>query len=814
MTEMILTSSVLILLLALLRRVLRGRIDPRVQYALWLLAAARLLIPGSLFTAPVSVLGATRDLQTALHETFPDPDELPEPVINGILDQLDPVQPAQPAGVGHPDGDTVVVTHPVVPAITQRVYNWPNIIWKTGMLLTGGALVLSNLAFFLRLRRRRKRLDLPAAPWSGGLPVYEASGLTSPCLSGLLRPAIYLNEAAMDAEHPEHILAHEYAHYRHGDHVWSLLRCVCLAVHWYNPLVWWAAALSRRDCELACDAAALNRLGEAERIDYGQTLLGMVSKKSSPAALFHTATTMTAGKRAMAERVALIVKQPKTKKITICLVILTACLLAACAFAGGEAKPDGTEPSPLTSEEAALLEFPGLHWNDSVETVMETLGITEEDFIDSSNDNSDTRNVFSFAVEDVPFYGYTAQYVICRFMQYGENELGLYSVQVSYPDDMEDFSAIREELLRQYGPAGKEECLIRQIQPSWKNRLGDRYDRWVELQQQPDVNTVSWDLDPETLPEGMIAPFEREFRLSWQNSHPEDTLEDYLDQFPIGRLTWCGNSSFLYAPTFNTVTFDGGGYVYCLQNVIGNELLENARDVVTAFQGGGDALGWLPYMAYMDWDLIRQAAVEAGMDEGDGSGTAVNIIGAITQYVEDHGASMTMAEYLYILSATEGLDGAVAEGYSYMIYRMHAVNPGAFAYVVLEQLPEEQQGEVLDLFRYEYRYEMSWNHRPLDGKDAPTRAEMIHELEADLAQALDQEITEIIFHSPGESAQYRFVGAQGVGAASFESENPEVATVNDIGLIVAEAPGETDIKAHYEGNGVQKDFVCHIVCEW
>lgn len=44
MTEIILTSSILILLLAALRRVLGGRIDPRVQYALWLLAAARLLL--------------------------------------------------------------------------------------------------------------------------------------------------------------------------------------------------------------------------------------------------------------------------------------------------------------------------------------------------------------------------------------------------------------------------------------------------------------------------------------------------------------------------------------------------------------------------------------------------------------------------------------------------------------------------------------------------------------------------------------------------------------------------------------------------
>lgn len=44
-----------------------------------------------------------------------------------------------------------------------------------------------------------------------------------------------------------------------------MLRGVCLAPHWYNPPVWWAAELSRRDAELACDEATILRIGESER---------------------------------------------------------------------------------------------------------------------------------------------------------------------------------------------------------------------------------------------------------------------------------------------------------------------------------------------------------------------------------------------------------------------------------------------------------------------------------------------------------------------------------------------------------------------
>ena len=57
MTVWLLSTCVLIAVLMLLRRALRGRADPRLVYALWLLAAVRVLVPGSLFDLPVSVSG-------------------------------------------------------------------------------------------------------------------------------------------------------------------------------------------------------------------------------------------------------------------------------------------------------------------------------------------------------------------------------------------------------------------------------------------------------------------------------------------------------------------------------------------------------------------------------------------------------------------------------------------------------------------------------------------------------------------------------------------------------------------------------------
>ena len=70
MIQVLLTSSLLILILALLRRVLRGRVSLRLQYALWVLVAVRLLVPVSFGSSSVSVLNAVEPVSYT-HLTLP-----------------------------------------------------------------------------------------------------------------------------------------------------------------------------------------------------------------------------------------------------------------------------------------------------------------------------------------------------------------------------------------------------------------------------------------------------------------------------------------------------------------------------------------------------------------------------------------------------------------------------------------------------------------------------------------------------------------------------------------------------------------------
>ncbi|MFQ9472766.1 MAG: M56 family metallopeptidase [Oscillospiraceae bacterium] len=91
-----------------------------------------------------------------------------------------------------------------------------SVLWGAGALVMLLCLVGNNLRFAARLRRSRRPLDIPQCP----LPVYRMEGLSSPCLSGLFHPAIYLTpEVAENETALRHVLAHEGTHYAHKDHI-------------------------------------------------------------------------------------------------------------------------------------------------------------------------------------------------------------------------------------------------------------------------------------------------------------------------------------------------------------------------------------------------------------------------------------------------------------------------------------------------------------------------------------------------------------------------------------------------------------------
>lgn len=344
------TSSVLILIVLAVRVLFRDRLSARLKYALWGVVLLRLLAPFQIeLPAPVSdslpVLATNAVPEVGQWEepsipVFPQEDFAAFGFSRADFHQMEPgeIIPTD-TSIGYwqksQDGET----------ITRYLDLWSPaqvaaVLWGCGGILIGLVILASNLRFARRLRKRRERLEDVDAP----IPVYTAEGLPSPCLFGVLKPAVYLTPGA--AEGPDalrHVLAHELTHYRHRDHIWSALRCLVLALHWYNPLAWLSVVLSKQDGELACDEGAVARLGEAERIPYGRTLVDMVAARPlRPTDLLSCSTAMTGGGKSVKRRVAALVKKPETVKAALFAVVAVVALASVFTFAGRAAEQENT----------------------------------------------------------------------------------------------------------------------------------------------------------------------------------------------------------------------------------------------------------------------------------------------------------------------------------------------------------------------------------------------------------------------------------------------------------------------------------------
>ena len=406
MVEWIVSSSVLVAVVILLRFVLKGKISLRLQYALWAVVLVRLLVPVSFGDTAMSVSNLTQkaaetepvQFVSALSET-----ELPRMSYQAAYNEVSKEYADRGINIEEMPLEEYAET------VDYEIMNKMNgdlsvaevvkIIWISGITLVGIWFLHSNLRLYRSLNKTRTLLTDAHT-----LPVYLSDAIDTPCLFGLFRPAIYLTSEAIESEHTQrHAVEHELTHYHHKDNIWAILRSVCLAVHWFNPLVWCAAVLSRNDAELACDESTILRLGEGERAAYGRTLIHLTCEKRP--ALLNTATTMTGSGKSIKERIALIVKKPKMALYTLIAVVVIVAIVVGCTFTGAR-KTDTpwNWAQNLTSEDITSMTL----WSDKGD-----ISLTDEETADFVRIlNALTKKDFTENAQltgGTPAYGLTVQ---------------------------------------------------------------------------------------------------------------------------------------------------------------------------------------------------------------------------------------------------------------------------------------------------------------------------------------------------------------------------------------------------------------------
>lgn len=200
-----------------------------------------------------------------------------------------------------------------------------------------------SYAHFRRTVRRWKR-DVSRADYAAMLSdtahdlgvsapeMIVCEAISTPAVTGLLRPRLLLPHERYDVQELRYILRHELCHLKRRDMLLKLVLLAANAMHWFNPVVYLMLRQADEDIELACDSAATDGLELPDRAAYSRTLLAAV--QSSVRAL--PATTCFGGTvERLKRRITNVLGAQKKRGLGVVALVLALTFTAGCAVSWG-----------------------------------------------------------------------------------------------------------------------------------------------------------------------------------------------------------------------------------------------------------------------------------------------------------------------------------------------------------------------------------------------------------------------------------------------------------------------------------------------
>ncbi len=254
--NMSITASYVILFVILIRQLLKK--SPKViSYAMWGVAAFRLVFPFS-FESIFSLMPRSTNNAVIPHDIVYQQ----SPQINSGVEVID-------SYVNNP------LPSPVIGASANPMQIYTEVaayIWALGII----AVLAYSIVSTLILKRQLKSAQLVHKN------IYEAENLKTPFVLAFIKPKIYL-PIGLDASERNYILLHEQTHINRKDHIIKAFAFLILSIHWFNPLVWVAFMLMCKDMELSCDERVLRgmteEMNENIKKPYANSLLSLATDR-------------------------------------------------------------------------------------------------------------------------------------------------------------------------------------------------------------------------------------------------------------------------------------------------------------------------------------------------------------------------------------------------------------------------------------------------------------------------------------------------------------------------------------------------------
>ncbi|MDF2941287.1 MAG: peptidase BlaR1 [Herbinix sp.] len=367
-------SSILILLILLIKKLFNKVLSPKWHYYIWGLLLLRLLVP----YYPEASMSVFNLFYIVAEQVNIPVDEIDAPFQgnSGKDSTINLNSPNETANETITNNSSPIIpstttntTVKVKDSTSNSFMMTMAFLWTLVVLLLSIYTIIVNTVFAINVRRRYTRLKdarivniledcKSIMKVNQPITLLTSNKRRTPSLYVSFHTKILVSKATLEQlsdREIKYIFLHELSHYKRKDIAINWILALLQIIYFFNPLIWYAFYKIHEDCEISCDAAALQYVKEEEYQNYGSTVIKLI-KLISESNFIPATAGIWKNKSSYKRRIIMISKFKKSKwtstLLSIILIVSVALIgLTGCSLSGKEdAYSDNTDVSSTTTD--------------------------------------------------------------------------------------------------------------------------------------------------------------------------------------------------------------------------------------------------------------------------------------------------------------------------------------------------------------------------------------------------------------------------------------------------------------------------------
>ncbi|MCT4594223.1 MAG: peptidoglycan DD-metalloendopeptidase family protein [Anaeromicrobium sp.] len=345
-----LKGSALIIVILLVKMIFRNKLGSKGDYYLWIILITNLIYPyGLTVNVNISKNETLEKIYTNMGNLM-----MEENYINNIL-----MKNRGLFNLNYGNMD-------------EKIYMYFFGVWAIGAIILALGMITINYKFKRELYENSMGVDNYILNifnrYKGkmnikrNMKIIYTNVVTSPCLYGIIRPQILIPmdiDKKIDHEEIRYIICHELAHEKRKDMIVLGLVNLFKIIHWFNPIIWFGFYKMRQDCEIACDSLALSYISPKENIDYGHTIINLLSNNEKE--FVHMGVMGMLGNKSNLKKRMKLIKSFNRNTYRLSILSILIMVLMGCAFLGNGDHIPKISPKQESKELDMIWPVPNSH---------------------------------------------------------------------------------------------------------------------------------------------------------------------------------------------------------------------------------------------------------------------------------------------------------------------------------------------------------------------------------------------------------------------------------------------------------------------